>query len=81
MAVCTLVQSNTTDNFNEDPPSDFEAAYEEERVKYNEATQDYMNAVNEAAEINQIANDIAVLVRDCLSCPIPHIHTTVPTLV
>lgn len=79
MAVCILVQNNATSNFNEDPPSDFEADYEEDRMEYNEAVQDYMNAVNEATEINQVAEDLTRLVR--LSCvPVPHTYTTVYTV-
>ena len=58
-----LVQSNTTDNFDEDPPSDFEADYEEDRSKYASEVQDYMDAVNQAAAVNQIAEDLVLLVR------------------
>ena len=63
LAVLTLVQSNTTGDFDEDPPSDFEADYEAARSEYKSEVQDYMNAVNEAAEVNQIAEDLALLVR------------------
>ena len=60
--VCAVVQSNTTNDFDEDPPSDFAAEYEEDRSKYTSEAQDYVNAVNEAAEVNQIAEDLALLV-------------------